>query len=246
MKDGYRYEDGKVFVTDYSNGNERKIEIRHYQDNIDEILITENVLEKLNSEYRMVNEIYEEDLNKMENLKSTIGAAFACVGMVTLFVGGLISLLSSSWLPLFLIFAILLGVVYKFSIINIIEEIKELKKTLNGYDFTIESMEKEIEKQMKKLKELEDNITREKIDNDNEDKNRIQRGEYIQLDYVGRLKELREYLSACYAVGCLQDYLPNSMNDFVNGNTKELSKDFVNFEKVKVLRKKFDDRMEDR
>ena len=52
-----------------------------------------------------------------------------------------------------------------------------------------------------------------------------------------RFKELREYLSACYAVGCLQDYLPNSMNDFVNGNTKELSKDFVNFDKVKVLRR---------
>lgn len=246
MKDGYRYEDGKVFVTDYSNGNERKIEIRHYQDNIDEILITENVLEKLNSEYNKMIDIYNEDNINLQGLKSAIPMAFLCVLMGTIIFGGLISLLFTSWLPLFLIFAILLGVVYKFSIINIIEEIKELKKTLNGYDFTIESMEKEIEKQMKKLKELEDNITREKIDNDNEDKNKIQRGEYIQLDYVGRLKELREYLSACYAVGCLQDYLPNSMNDFVNGNTKELSKDFVNFEKVKVLRKKFDDRMEDR
>jgi len=246
MKDGYRYQDGKVFVTDYSNGNERKIEIRHYQDNIEEILITENVLEKLNSEYNKMIDIYNEDNINLQGLKSAIPMAFLCVLMGTVIFGGLISLLFTSWLPLFLIFAILLGVVYKFSIINIIEEIKELKKTLNGYDFTIESMEKEIEKQMKKLKELEDNITREKIDNDNEDKNRIQSGEYIQLDYVDRLKELREYLSACYAVGCLQDYLPNSMNDFVNGNTKELSKDFVNFEKVKVLRKKFDDRMEDR
>jgi len=246
MKDGYRYQDGKVFVTDYSNGNERKIEIRHYQDNIEEILITENVLEKLNSEYNKMIDIYNEDNINLQGLKSAIPMAFLCVLMGTVIFGGLISLLFTSWLPLFLIFAILLGVVYKFSIINIIEEIKELKKTLNGYDFTIESMEKEIEKQMKKLKELEDNITREKIDNDNEDKNRIQSGEYIQLDYVDRLKELREYLSACYAVGCLQDYLPNSMNDFVNGNTKELSKDFVSFEKVKVLRKKFDDRMEDR
>ena len=72
MKDGYRYQDGKVFVTDYSNGMERDVQIRHYQDNIEEILITENVLEKLNSEYNKIIDIYNDIYDSLKVKKSEI------------------------------------------------------------------------------------------------------------------------------------------------------------------------------
>ena len=47
MKDGYRYIDGKLEITDYSDNGIRELEYRHYQDNIEEILITENTIEEL-------------------------------------------------------------------------------------------------------------------------------------------------------------------------------------------------------
>lgn len=244
MKDGYRYVNGKVFVTDYSNGNEREIEIRHYQDNIEEILITENILEKLNSEYIKVNEIYKEGTKKLDYLKSTMRDAFMCVFLMTFLFGGLISLLLSSWISLFLFFIVLLGIFYKVIIKHVMENIKELRNKLKGYKLTIGVIEKEKEKQMGKLKELKENITRKKIDNNSE--NIIQSGEYIQLDYVGKLKELREYLCSCYAVGYLYDCLPNDIVDFVNNNTSELNTDFINMKKVRVLKKKFNDIMKDR
>lgn len=47
MKDGYRYKDGKIIVSDYNpiNGNVRQEIEREYQDNIKNVLITENIIE---------------------------------------------------------------------------------------------------------------------------------------------------------------------------------------------------------
>lgn len=78
MKDGYRYKDGKIIVSDYNsdNGNVRQEIEREYQDNISDVLITENVIEYLNylkkqasvSEYT-IKKIEEEILRQEEMLK---------------------------------------------------------------------------------------------------------------------------------------------------------------------------------
>ena len=249
MKDGYRYQDGKVFVTDYSNGMERDVQIRHYQDNIEEILITENILEKLNSEYNKLIDIYNQEVYNLENEKSIIPMAFLCILMITFLFGGVLSLLLfmvgiKPLITLILFFITSLGLTYKFSIKGVIEEVKEMKRILKSYDFTIESIEKEIDKQQDKLKKLEDNITRDKLDT--EDMNRVQRGEYIQIDYVDKLRELREYLGLCYAVGYLQEGTNEYSEEYMDERINGLSKGLISNENVKTLKRKFMDRMEDR
>ena len=76
MKDGWSYNDGKVIVSNYNinNGNVREEIEREYQDNIKDILITENIIEYLNYLKKQANvskhiiKIIEEEILKQEEL----------------------------------------------------------------------------------------------------------------------------------------------------------------------------------
>ena len=70
MKDGYRYKDGKIIVSDYNaiNGNVRTEMEREYQDNIEKVLITENIIEYFEP---LKNEV-KEKLTDLENKKFAV------------------------------------------------------------------------------------------------------------------------------------------------------------------------------
>lgn len=254
MKDGYRYQDGKVLVTNYNNNNYRDVQARHYQDNIEEILITENVLEELQKLYNDVVDIVDEDEDEITSLKSEISLNGFLVFLVTFIVGGPLSLLLAlagiKHIITLIVFFIASGVLtYKFSILSMIERIKELEKQLKGDYLSLENIENEIKKNQNKLKELQDDMSRSKLDNPSDNIDSLKRGEYIQLDYVGKLKELREYLGLCYAIGYRQDeflkrYDTKDLEEFMKVDSK--LRDTVEKEEYKVLKREFTDRIRNR
>ena len=92
MKDGYKYENGLVKVVDYNENNVRTFETRDYRDNINEILMTENEIEHLQSKKNYYCEQKSRIEKKLEDLTFKI---FRC-GMW--FAG--VFLFCSMWCPL--------------------------------------------------------------------------------------------------------------------------------------------------
>ena len=231
MKDGYRYIDGKIEIADYSNNGMRELEYRHYQDNIEEILITENTIEEL---YKMKDE-KEKYINETYYLiyeyKDEIKACLKCILLSTIVFGGLFSILINLLLSInnlitiifsSIIFSILLN---KYHILPLKEKIKDLTKSINGNKLVFETIKKEISKNKEKLKELKDNLIRDKeseIMNDSS---------YKQLNYVDKIKELKKEIELYYYIGAYG----NEIIENCKNNTLE-EKGFKE-EEIKVLKR---------
>ena len=125
MKDGYRYQDDKVLVTDYSNNSYRDIQVRHYQDNIDEILITENVLEDLDKLYDSIVEVINEDNYNIIRLKNEVFSCLAFYIFASVVISSVLLLFSIKIIISLLGFGIVGGLIYKYGILPMINTIKE-------------------------------------------------------------------------------------------------------------------------
>lgn len=196
MKDGYRYQDGKVIVSDYSSDKIRTEEKREYQDNIDEILITENIVEYLDDLEDDMMEDVEEIGNKIDVCYLEIIGNV--IGMISLFIvlGIFLNLVISNSIISIIISSLLSGGYYGLKKISpILKKLDEYKKDKNGLDLKLKGIEEEIIENEAKLVILEID---DKRDKEEEVKNN---NEYKQLDYVDKLQEVEDYLDLWYQAG---------------------------------------------
>lgn len=199
MKDGYKYENGLVKVVDYNENNVRTFETRDYRDNINEILMTENEIEHLQSKKNYYCEQKSRIEKKLEDLTFKI---FRC-GMW--FAG--VFLFCSMWCPLLfqnnLIFSfIVLGGIsasgFGLCSASNITKLSKLNKKLQGVESILQGVEDKLEDNKVLMRRLENDTRREK---EEEAKKSC---EYKQLRYVNKLNEIDEYLDLWYNAGFYQ------------------------------------------
>ena len=88
IENGYYYKNGKVIVSEYNadNASVRKETEREYQDNIEKILITENIIEYFN---HLKKEVYEK-LERKNNLKYGLKLAVIIKAIPPIFINDII------------------------------------------------------------------------------------------------------------------------------------------------------------
>lgn len=231
MKDGYRYVDGKLEITDYSDNGIRELEYRHYQDNIEEILTTENTIEEL---YKMKEEketSIDEKQYKIYKCKMEIYGCIWCIILSTIVFGGLFSVILNLLLAINNLITIIFSLIMFSFVLNKTnispekEKIEDLTRTINGEELVLETIKKEITKNKELLKVLKDDMVRDK---ENEIKND---SSYKQLNYVQKLEELKKEIELYYYIGAYEnEMIENYKNDTLEENGfKE--------EEVKVLKR---------
>lgn len=208
MKDGYRYKDGKIIVSDYSsyNGNIRTEMEREYQDNIKEILIAENMIEYFMGEKEKINETIKEQQNSIYAKKimmciKAIPAIFinACLagvlsGIITLCLhfGGLLSMISLDTIRNLALIICSIPTVINYinkTIKPINSDIKSLKKELSISEFALKEINTELERQHELLKKLNNDKRKDDEVSLAYDSEYKWTTDYIRLDYVDKIHE---------------------------------------------------------
>ena len=105
MKEAYIYKDEQIIVADIKE--DKCVEVKYgYQDNIEEVLKTENILEFLNIEKeRISKELLDIDKkrNNIENLTPTIIASWIYYSLLSVGFGTIIGLFTNIWLIVWLL-----------------------------------------------------------------------------------------------------------------------------------------------
>lgn len=235
MKDGYRYIDGKLEITDYSDNGVRELEYRHYQDNIDEILITENTIEEL---YKMKDEKeknIEENKDYIYECKQLIPSLWICILVLTFFFSAgfsvilnLLSLGINYWITFLCTFAIISLFGNKFVLSELKQEKEDYERVIKGEELVLKTIKEELRKNKELLKELKNNMTSTKEDEIKNDSS------YRQLNYVEKLEELKKELDLYYCVGFYESEMIESYN---NGTLDTLEEKGFKKEEVKTLKR---------
>ena len=213
MKDGYRYKDGKIIVSDYNviNGNVRTEMEREYQDNIDKILIAENIIEYFEP---LKNEV-KEKLTELKNKKFSLEASILIGIIPTLFIGicvsgvirgllrfclhlcGILELVKLSSITKL---AVLIGVggtsirYLKNGVKPTKEEIKELSKKISVSEFTLKEINEELDKQNELLEKLNNDKSKDNEHSLAYDSEYKWVTDYIRLDYVKEISKIESNL----------------------------------------------------
>lgn len=204
MKDGrIIYYDEKVIVTDY--GKTIKSEDREYQDNIKEIIETENILEELFKEKcnltKKINDNnleiqYKKEINKVLTYTLFLAPIFSAI------VGSLIdkSLLIEEGLKVWQFLGmsgIILSVASFAPFINMFKKIIKIKiKENNGYNLEINEIEKELDKNKELLHQL--NLDKSK---ENYEENLKKQHEDIHNIHLEKYKKIKDLLMLYYEIG---------------------------------------------
>lgn len=234
MKDGYRYIDGKIEITDYSDNGTRELEHRHYQDNIEEILITENTIEELQKRKDETKKDIEENINEISERKGLIPATWVCILAITLVFGGSISVILNlllainNWSTIICSFIIISIIFNKIVISPLKEEIKELTRDLNGNKLTLQAIKEELGKNKEMLKVLKANMTRDREDEIKNDSS------YRQLSYVEKLEQLNKELDLYYCVGFYENEM---IENYKNDTLDALEENGFEKEQIKTLKR---------
>lgn len=234
MKDGYRYIDGKLEITDYSDNGIRELEYRHYQDNIEEILITENTIEELHKIKEEKKNSIKESENKLSECKGLIPAIWFCVLALTFFFGGSASvvlnllLAINHWSTIICSFIIISLIFKEIAISPLKEEIEDLTRVINGEELALEETKEELRKNKELLKVLKNNMTRDKEDEIKNDSS------YKQLNYVEKLEQLEKELDLYYCVGFYENEM---IENYKNNTLDELEEKGFEKEEIKTLKR---------
>jgi len=208
MKDGYRYKDGKIIVSDYRayNGNIRTEMEREYQDNIKEILIAENMIEYFMGEKEKVNEEISDKRNSIYARKimmyikaflailvnSCLAGVLSAIITLCLHLGGLLSMISLDTIKslAFLICSSGTAVYYINKVIKPTRnEIKKLKQEVNISEFALKEINSELERQHELVKKLNNDKRKDNEVSLAYDSEYKWTTDYIRLDYVDKIHE---------------------------------------------------------
>lgn len=197
MKDGYKYENGLVKVVDYNENNVRTFETRDYRDNINELLMTENEIEHLQSKK---NYYCEQKARINKKLDAFVSDVALWVGMyVIFFILGWMLSLALFFENLSIIHITIVGLICRggfcLSSSSSRKEISKLDKQLQGVESILQGIEEKLEDNIVLMRNLENDTRREK---EEEVKKST---EYKQLGCVEKLNEVDEYLDLWYDAG---------------------------------------------
>ena len=212
MKDGYRYKNGKIIVSDYNeeNRNVRKEIEREYQDNIENVLVTENIIEY----FEPLKEEEELKLDELETKKFSFELGIFLAIIPTLFIGICIAGVISALLKFSLHLCGVLELVKLSSITKLAvlisgtgtiihylkkvvnptkEEINKLSKEISISEFTLKEINKELDKQYELLEKL--NNDKRKDDEQSLASDSLKwTDDYIRLDYVKEISKIESNL----------------------------------------------------
>ena len=228
MKDGYKYKDGYIIVANYTNSDIREEEIRPYQDNIDKILINENIIEELNNIKNDLTTELETYENYIREGKTNIILGSIIFALGTLFIGTIASFIINpvlSYLVSLIFFSIIIG---KPTIYDMIQVILESKRDIKGCNIALKEVEKELTKVNQEQNEIEkckEKVKEEELKKDSS---------YRQLNYVEKLKELREYLTMISFYEMCKEQLSTYDEQ---GILEEKLKDELDSSQMKTLRR---------
>lgn len=190
MIDGYRTKDGKVIVVDYDIYNTGREKEREYQDNIEELLMAENVREFLYDYRSKVKESIGKNNHEIKEWKDERSCRIIVISVVTVLVG----VISAIFKPVLLFGSILIGSILGIKFANdCTKMIRYCERKLAGEELTLEGIEEEIEKNKIELRRL---VNDKRVECEN-----IKGRNYVQLNYVQKLKELKDYLELWRVVG---------------------------------------------
>lgn len=227
MKEKYIYKDGKINAVDY---NIIGIDISYeYQDNIGEILKTENIIEFLEKNKNVIKRDIRELCNsiKRNNKKMDLLEKILVINSI---VSALFLVLNPIIFISFYVLTLGICLVYLsvFSSIN-----NKYIKIINGNRLELKELEKELVKNKKYLIKLYKNkaITEEKIKGIENKVNFVRYREY--------LKELRKYLKMHFYIGSNEKEFEKYYKD--GSIDKKLEKEYDNDE-IKLIKKYFDNK----
>lgn len=155
MKEYFYEKDNKTYIIDNKEG----IVTRDAKDNMEETLIVENDIEKLENMLKTIEsrKIFTEYSIKEEGKKQKILSVLIIILSILMF-GISYKYITPTTLPLYIFTGIAVSAFPYVSIHNN----KKLKNDLKGYNASIEQFDKELEKQKNKLNEL-NKVAKDKV-----------------------------------------------------------------------------------
>lgn len=196
MKEAYIYKDEQIIVADIKE--DKCVEVKYgYQDNIEEILKTENILEFLNIEKeRISKELLDIDKkrNNTENLTPTIIASWIYYSLLSVGFGTIIGLFTNIWLIVWLLPLIISLICTSSAIYNEIN-ISILNKKQKGFKLELQKIHEQLNKNKTYLEKLKKDkrISLEKA-------NKVSK-KFNYVDYKEKLEELKKYLETYKLIG---------------------------------------------
>ena len=226
MKDKFIYKDGLIYTNDKKNKKVEEFKTYKYQDNISDILATENVLEYLENNKNNILKNNTKILNKYIKTQERTMIFFAIIIFCLLLSIPFINLLN----VIISILSILLCGGALYFLANRIEKNFDKKK---NYNFgKLDKINEEININLKKLLELDMNQKKELEDN-YKDKG------VVKVNYKEKLIELRELIELYGHIASNKDkyqkYYDKGIID------KKLHKEY-NEEERKLIKTYFDDK----
>lgn len=196
MKEAYIYKDEQIIVADIKE--DKCVEVKYgYQDNIEEVLKTENILEFLNIEKeRISKELLDIDKKRTntENLTPTIIASWIYYSLLSVGFGTIIGLFTNIWLIVWLLLLIISLICASSAIYNEIN-ISILNKKQKGYKLELQKIHEQLNKNKTYLEKLKNDkrISLEKT-------NKVSK-KFNYVEYKEKLEELKKYLETYKLIG---------------------------------------------
>ncbi len=196
MKEAYIYKDNKVTVADITENE--CVEVKYnYQDNIEEILKTENILEYLSSEKEKINETLDSIDKQIKTNEKTfpiIIASWFYYGFLSVGFGAIIGLFTNIWivvwaLPLLISIICTITAFYNEISTNI------LLNQQKGFKLVLQKIHEQLNKNKTYLEKLKKDkkTTQERL-------NEISK-KFNYIDYKSKLEELKKYLETYKMIG---------------------------------------------
>lgn len=229
MKESYIYKSGNIETTDFKEGKETK-EIYEYQDNIGEILETQNIIEELSKKANQItydiSKIYEKHSKKSINIFKLFTILMCLFSLASLAVVGLFTTILTSIICVIGMFLI----IYLPILISMENSSKNYLKNINAKSSEFKETLEKMKKQRIKLGKLLSDNTK------NKESEMLENKKYI-INYKDKLYEIKKELGLYYKIVYNEDkykkYYEQGIID------KKLEKQYDNNER-KLIKRYFD------
>lgn len=203
MKNGdILYLNGKVLVSD-CKGDTIKLEEYEYQDNIKEIVKTENIIEELETEKIELSKKLLDNYNNLtidkKNFKQLVIVNTIISVILSVLLG--VCVYTAGWSIFHIIASAIAGLAapnafYGYFIYKLNEEIKKLEKDTRGFELSLNELKKEIANNKSLLNELINNKTKL-----NQTMAETKKHDNMYNLHIEKLNKIKEKLLLYYEIG---------------------------------------------
>ena len=236
MKEAYIYKEDQIIAADIKEDKCKEVRY-NYQDNIEKILRTENIIEYLSQEKEKINNELKnitKHIKIIENQMPTILASWLYYSILSVGFGTIMGLFTNIWMVM-LAMPLLITIICTTTVICNEIHSNILSRKERGYKLELQKVNEQLDKNTTHLKKLKKNkkTTTEKM-------NEISR-KFNHVEYKEKLEELKKLLETYrligknielykkyYKKGILEEKLKDKFEDnqiklikkYLNGKTK--------------------------